>query len=125
MIAEDIKLPLLDMPFGADRLTKEIESSFRVGKPTNNSRSVTGEPYIIIGHQTEGRAAFPGTVDECMPRQISLDVENAYWTARAAFQLYAKGRDGVLYWRMKPQMEHYDNFCFIYMRCLISDKPVV
>ncbi len=110
-----MKLPLLDEPVSAERLTKEIEASFDLGEATSTSSSVTGEPYVSIGQQAGGKAKFPGTVDEA----------GAYWAAREAFQLYAEGRKGILYWRVKPQMELHEGFRFIYMRCLISDKPVI
>lgn len=86
------------------------ESRFPVGEPTYRRRSVTGEPY------TELCALWPdglGTIDQ------------ARKSAESAFQKYAEGKSGTLYWRIPPEIAwgaKRQRFAY-YMRLLISDKP--
>lgn len=114
--------------YDEERLTKDIEAKFKVGASTNWHRSVTGEPYVVISsqHPDNGMPTIPGTVDEAKRRERATDAETAYWAAMSSFQSYAEGRTGVLYWRVKPQLEWNEgmpNSCSFYMRLLISDKP--
>ena len=136
-------LPLLGMPFGDERLRQEIESQFEVGTSTNGPLAVTGEQYVVIGHQITGKPKFPGTVDEGESHELGFDAESAYWLARKCFLKYAEGRRGMLYWRIPPKYEVYTHESYdlntagnvipvgepqkapshrIYIRCLISDK---
>ena len=89
-----------------EALTEVIERGRAVGTPTNWHLSVTGEPY--------------GEVNELAP-----DVDMAFQSVMSWFKTYAKDRKGVLYWRMKPQLEWSEDKtrCRFYMRLLISDTP--
>jgi hypothetical protein len=111
--------------FSAERLQREIEAIYPVGPTTNGALAVTGEPYVVIGDQSDGRSEIPGTVDEGAERDCAFDEETAYFAARAAFNTYAHGRSGILYWRVAPILEWNEarTRCRITMRCLISDKP--
>lgn len=104
-------------------LTSWIEDQFPVGASTGTPRSVTGEPYVVIGAQYPGMPVIPGTVDEGQIRELAFDEETACYQARVCFSAYAQDRRGTLYWRVKPQLEFYGRRCALYMRCLISDKP--
>lgn len=110
-------------------LTVFIESRFPIGESTKSYRSVTGEPYVVIGHQADGIPAIPGVVDEGFPIEVAFDEETACMSARSAFEAYAENRIGNLYWRIKPQLEwdpskkKRGQCCIVYMRLLISDKP--
>lgn len=106
------------------RFTVEIEARFPVGEPTNWHLSVTGEPYVVIGPQAEVNPIIPGAIDEGMPREMPFDEETAYYSALLSFNQYAEDREGVLYWRVKPQLEWTEDRkrCTLYMRCLISNK---
>ena len=113
------------MTFDAQTLTDVIEGRYPVGTPTEWHRSVTGEPYVSVGSQADGKTSVPGTVDEGKAREVALDAETAYWSALSSFESYAEDRKGVLYWRVKPRLEWSDDKsrCMFYMRLLISDTP--
>lgn len=112
-----------------EQLTSFIESRFPVGESTRSYLSVTGEPYVVVGHQPDHIPTIPGVVDEGFPREVAFDEETACMSARSAFEAYAEGRRGVLYWRTKPSFEwdpskkKRGQCCLVYMRLLISDKP--
>lgn len=102
----------------AESLKAEIEKLFPVGQPTSMYLSVTGEPYVEItsaGRHEEGVADI---------KRFSTG-EAAYSGALTAFTQYAEGKSGVLYWRATPEIERYQGGFAFYMRCLISDKPVL
>lgn len=106
-------------------LVAEIGKRFLVGIPTNTYRSVTGEPYVVIGSQAGGAPEIPGTVGEGWPHEWAFDEETACMQAGACFESYAEDRKGTLYWRSAPRLE-WDgkkDRCCVYMRGLISDKP--
>lgn len=106
-------------------LTAHIEGRFQVGRPTDSSLAVTGEPYVVIGTEV-GTPSQRGTVGEGRLRELSFDEETACFAALSAFNDYAEDCNGLLYWRVRPRLEWNDqhNRCLIYMRCLISAKPV-
>lgn len=101
-----------------------IERQFPVGQSTDTARSVTGEPYVVIGAQADGMAVIPGTVDEGEARELAFDEETACLMAAHCFRDYAEGRKGTLYWRNKPVLDQDEKSdrCVVYMRCLISDR---
>lgn len=107
-------------------LTDHIESRFSVGTPTDHSRSVTGEPYVVIGMQV-GKPLFDGIIEECEPREWSFDEETACFAALSCFNEYANKRKGRLFWRVRPHLEWNDKLdgCTVYMRLLISDRPII
>jgi hypothetical protein len=78
--------------------------------PTDLRHSPTGERYTEI---TQKNFA---TIAGCIR------------AARDAFDAYAEGKSGTLYYRVMPELagksEYYGPWAF-YMRLLISDKPVV
>ena len=109
----------------AELLTR-LEGRFVIGESTDHARSVTGEPYVVIGVQAdEPIPKIIGTVEEGRKRELSFDEETACWSALAAFEEYALERKGVLYWRTKPDLRWNEGLCTVYMRCLISDKPAI
>ncbi len=114
----------LASPITIPTLIEWIERQFPVGEPTTTYRSVTGEPYVVIG-LSAGTPTTPGVVDEGALREAAFDEETACMGAAAAFREYAEGRTGTLYWRFKPQLEWDPDRrrCLVYMRLLISDKP--
>lgn len=107
------------------QLVDEIRKRFPVGQSTDTSRSVTGEPYVVIGAQKNGVPKIAGTRDEGSDGEWAFDEETACMQAAACFETYADGRSGVLYWRTEPILESEKNRCVVYMRCLISDKPAL
>jgi hypothetical protein len=119
------------MDFTAANLKARCEQGREVGEPTSMYLSVTGEPYVVIGMQSNGVPATPGTVDEGAEREWAFDVETAYFQALACFETYAHDRPGKLYWRWEPTFERRADskslpmICWFYMRCLISDKPLI
>ncbi len=87
-------------------LIEVIERGQIVGAPTNWHLSVTGEPYVEVN-------------------ELASDVKAAFRSALSWFKSYAEDRNGVLYWRVKPQLEWSEDKtrCRFYMRLLISDTP--
>lgn len=110
-----------------------IEQRHPVGESTTIWLSVTGEPYVVIGsqHPGDGLPTIPGTIDEGRRGEYAADEETALWQARAAFEQYAEGRLGTLYWRSRPTETeswfdaHGSKYHGVYLRMLISDKPVM
>lgn len=115
------------MDFTAENLKARCEQGREVGEPTSMHMSATGEPYVVIGMQTNGAPATPGTVDEGQAREWAFDAETAYFAALACFETYAHDRPGKLYWRWEPTLEQRKDgaarMVWFYMRCFISDKP--
>ena len=87
-------------------LADVIEARYPVGISTDWHLSVTGEPYVEVN-------------------ELAPDVNGAFGSAMLWLKSYAKDRKGVLYWRMKPQLEWSEDKtrCRFYMRLLISDTP--
>lgn len=104
-------------------LTAWIEAQFPIGPPTSTCLSVTGEPYVVIGHMRD-IPKTAGVIEEGSPRVVAFDEETACFSARSAFSQYAEDRTGTLYWRSKPSLEWSPKAkrCLVYMRLLISDK---
>lgn len=116
--------------FTAANLKARCEQGRKVGRPTSTWKSITGEPYFVIGNQAEGIPSEPGTVDEGQSHVWAFDEETAYFQALNCFENYAHGKTGKLYWRIEPQLERhsrtkYPQKVIFYMRCLISDKPEI
>lgn len=124
------------MPKNVKELQEMVERCFHVGPSTDGPLSVTGEKYVEIGLQQTGVVppSQPGVLETlCLPpvlynkmkTAVAWDESTACELAWLAFKLYAKGKSGVLYWRMPPQMEKDDaGLLQVYMRLLVSDKPV-
>lgn len=107
-------------------LTRYIESRFPVGEPTQRALSVTGEPYVVIGHEDSDKPLVPGVIREGETRgDIGWCEDEVVGAVHAAFDRYAEDKSGTLYWRVKPALEWYDGRCIVYMRLLISDKAVL
>lgn len=108
-------------------LTRYIESRFPVGAPTDRALSVTGEPYVVIGHEDSDKYPHvPGVIREGAVRtDIGWCEDEVVGAARAAFDRYAEDKSGTLYWRIKPALEWYGGRCIVYMRLLISAKAEV
>jgi hypothetical protein len=105
-----------------------IEARFPVGQPTSAARAVTGESYVVVGRQWPKTPKVHGIVEEGESRELALDEETACYQALSAFEDYAEGKAGTLYWRHPPDLcweneAEKSGRCFIVMRCLISDKP--
>jgi hypothetical protein len=79
--------------FDADMLREEIERGFEIGEPTSMAYAVTGERYVTIGHQCDGKSSQPCTVDEGMNRELGFDEETAYWSAIGGLSAICRGQD--------------------------------
>jgi hypothetical protein len=97
--------------------TKYVESRFPIGRPSVSRFAATGEDHVEFAphlkKEGEVRFAFPSA-------------DEAISVAKKDFDDYAATRgDGVLYWRVKPELEYrsQDGGWLFYMRLLISDKP--
>lgn len=94
-------------------LRSYCEARFPVGPSTERRLSVTGEPYVELANQWSDGYPTPAVA-----RQAALTV----------FNQYAEGKEGVLYWRVPPEIAYGDKqrkFAY-YMRLLISSKtPIV
>jgi hypothetical protein len=123
-----------------------INGRFAVGVPTDGRLAVTGEPYVVVGHEnSEDYPLIPGVVREGMScSDFGFSEEEAVGAALAAFDAYAEGKTGTLYWRTCPQLNmqthsHFDladdgavrprrgsrlkrPLFRVYMRLLISDE---
>ncbi len=109
--------------------TAWIEQQYPVGESTRGPLSVTGEEYVVLGsqHPDDGMPAIPGTKDEGARCEPAFDEETAVMQAWNCFEQYREGRSGTLYWRIKPDLMWSEdkNTCFLYVRLLISDRPVM
>lgn len=95
----------------ADLVRKYCESRFSVGEQSNGRHSITGEKHTEL-------CSLPWA-------QGYLTIDAAGEAAEAAFQKYAEGKSGTLYWRVPPEIAwgaKQHKFAY-YMRLLISDKP--
>ncbi len=109
----------------AECLRYEIEQRFRVHPEVGSSyMSPTDEPYVTIGVPLKTGWPITGVLTEGEERMVYDGEKAAYIAARAAFEVYANYRSGVLYWRQPPLLEWFGDRCVIYMRCLISDRRV-
>lgn len=112
-------------------LTDWIESQFPVGDGTRTWKSVTGEEYAVVGHEREWNLeqAKTGVVREGYPWLLAEDEDEAVRYAANAWSRYSDGKTGTLYWRVKPSLERVDNGKVsglrVYMRLLVSDKPII
>jgi hypothetical protein len=90
-----------------ETLVETAERGRTVGPSTQWHLSVTGEPYVEVN-------------------ELASNVDMAFQSVMAWFKTYAQDRKGVLYWRVKPQLEWSEDKtrCRFYMRLLISDTPV-
>lgn len=94
----------------AEIVRSYCESRFPVGESANRMKSVTGEKFAELA------IAWPEGFES---------IEQAGEAAMLAFQKYAEGKSGTLYWRIPPEIAYgakQKKFAY-YMRLLISDKP--
>lgn len=106
-----ITLKVRDCDQEADALRKYCEGKFPVGQPTARRLSVTGEAYTELAHEWSGAYPTPQAAGEA---------------AKAAFDKYAEGKEGALYWRAPPEIDERQHKFAYYMRLLISSKtPIV
>lgn len=108
----------------AEALQAQCEKHRCIGVDSSTRLAPTGEPFVMIGSQI-GIPDVPGTVGEGCPREFAFDVETAYFQAWTCFENYQYGRPGTLYWRTRPRLEWEGKRCMFYMRCLISEKPIL
>lgn len=89
-------------------LVLHCNSNFPIGPAGDRPGTApTGEPYTEL----PAKEWYPS-------REAALDA------AKAAFDEYAEGKTGTLFWRVKPELgQDYKNGWKFYMRLLISDKP--
>lgn len=117
----------------SEKVKAKCEGLFPVGQSTSMYLSVTGEPYVELcglGTHVEGEADGRGYSSENDARDAAIE----------AFIAYADGKSGTLYWRVTPEIVSRNPIYFaedgsvaktgpcgfsFYMRCLISDKPVL
>lgn len=91
----------------------------------------TGDSYVVIGEDvgTDGpdiiNPKIPGTVQSGRVRKSFPDEASALMGAKIHFDLYANGRNGILYWRSPPRLSSDENRWFVYLRLVISDKSVI
>lgn len=85
-----------------DELIADIEARHRCVDGFKMSVCQTGERYTVVrshGIQTEG---VP------MPMPLYDTPEEAVSALHGHLGTYLYGRNGTLYWRMRPYVEHYD-----------------
>jgi len=80
----------------------------------------TGDRYVTLGTPKGGRPGIvePGEMSERYPTEPA-----ACAAALLAFDAYAEGRDGVLYWRSRPAMDIAAIGFRVKLRLVISDAP--
>lgn len=136
-----------------DDLLSYIDGRFSCveGLPTAICQS--GDPYVVVGWQIDGLATIPGTINAGARRLIFPTRQLAILGAKCAFDRYADGRRGTVYWRSGPRIEtattaSYDQSgltkyaspsvgadgeywaafqepSIVYMRLVISERPVI
>ena len=97
----------------ANMTLSEFEQDFTVYPACGDKRlAPTGEPYVAIGMLIEGSGASEAV---------------AFGALLGAVRAYAHGKAGMLYWRMKPEVQRVEEPLSwrCYARLLISDKPIV
>ena len=129
------------MELTSAQMTAAVESNLGipVGQETNHSRSVTGEPYVVLssgGEWAEGGQcpAWHPTKDHAL--KAYLDAVETYLNPGRHF--VDPKSNGVLYWRTVPELaersflEHEGGghwrevtLYSIYSRLLISNKRVL
>lgn len=107
----------------ADRdLKAEVQAmlGLPVGPSTQAAYAVTGEPYVTIrmaGVTKEGAG---------VAHPVSPDIDGACDTFLERVKEYAAERgDGVLYWRIAPEVLTFPAGFDVRARLLISNKPVL
>jgi len=91
------------------------EARFKVGEPTSHRLSVTGEPYVEFTPSLQ-----PSEVGS--PGQVFETPDAAIDAAKVAFDAYASGRSGAIYWRIEPELARHKKGYALYMRLLVSNK---
>lgn len=84
----------------------------------------TGEPYVTISGSSIDREAYPTA--------LSATEDEAVRLLRVSINRYADGKNGTLYWRVRPETKQLDRNgrppehgrWTTYCRLLISDRPV-
>lgn len=79
----------------------------------------TGDRYVELGGLQDGPPGIiePGALAAWFPTE-----QAACAAALRAFEAYAAGRAGVLYWRRRPWIERTARGCTVRMRLAISDS---
>ncbi len=80
----------------------------------------TGDSYVTLGTPRGGR---PGIVEPGALAERFLTEQMACGAALAAFDVYAEGKDGTLYWRAPATMDKGDHGFRVRLRMVISDSP--
>lgn len=105
-----------------DAYIAEIEGRFQCIDGEPSAVAPSGDIYQSIGH-CSGHRALSGIVPQGFQRILATTEDEAVAQFRSAFEHYAAGRIGTLYWRMRPAIE-WDNQheqCTVYCRLVISD----
>src|SRR3990167_309503 len=115
---DDHQSEAISTPVTIAELITAMESMFPIGAPTTICWAVTGEPYISF---CMGGVRAEGADHEILGKNETVMVK-CFWLH---FLEYARGRDGVLYWRWKPTISESDSYGLskISARFLISNKP--
>jgi hypothetical protein len=129
-----------------DDLIAYIEHRFPavVGLPA--SRCQTGDQYVVLGAEAPGQnieGYEPGVIREGFARDLAFDEETAVMQALIAFDNYAAGKRGTVYWRHPHKAElgvsteelvsletletrpRERSLYSVWLRLVISDKPVL
>ena len=97
-------------------LVAYIEGRFPCVEGLPTARCQTGEAYVEVSRAGAG---------EFDPYPFQATEAAALTFAKEAFDAYAAGKAGTLYWRRRPQMEGSGRKVRVYLRLVISDGPVV
>lgn len=116
-----------------DDLKAYIESRFPVyaGKIKASSRAPTGEYFANIGFEQpkpgDVLGDFTGVIREGRHGTKYPCQDDALRGARVAFDDYAEGKTGQLFWRQVPYLERdMDHQTYwVWMRLLISGAPIM
>lgn len=100
-----------------------IESRFPCteGFPTNVCQ--TDDHYVILG--TPDIGGCPGIIKERQCRATFESETDAFLAAARAFDNYATGKSGILYWRTPPRIEKMTKGYRVYLRLVITNNPVI
>lgn len=99
-----------------------IEGRFPSVRGFPSARCPTDDLYVVLG---TFRATGAGILPEGMERIGFTTPKEALSEAKKAFDFYADGKTGTLYWRMQPRIDEFRGLHRVYLRLVITDNPVL
>lgn len=97
-------------------LVAYIESRFPCVEGLSTHVCQTGDPYVVVSK---------GGMSDFVPHPSYGSEDEAIADAKRFFYAYAVDKSGTLYWRKSPRIERAGRKVRVYLRLVITDKPVI